>query len=71
MGLSAAVQAQLDSIYATGRWTVWHFPKMYDLAKEKLEGRVLYWYLAEGLIVGRLSGVRDTDEIIATIEKSL
>ncbi len=50
LGLSAAVQAQLDSIYATGRWTVWRFPKMYDLAKEKLEGRVLYWYLAEGLI---------------------
>ena len=50
LGLAAAVQAQLDSIYATGRWTVWRFPKMYDLAKEKLEGRVLYWYLAEGLI---------------------
>ena len=50
LGLSAAVQAQLDSIYATGRWTVWHFPKKYKLAKKKLEGRVLYWFLAEELI---------------------
>ena len=50
LGLSAAVQAQLDSIYATGRWTVWHLPKKYKLAKKKLEGRVLYWYLAEELI---------------------
>ena len=50
LGLSVAVQAQLDSVYATGRWTVWHLPKKYKLAKKKLEGRVLYWYLAEELI---------------------
>ena len=50
LGLSTTVQAQLDSVYATGRWTVWRFPKKYDLAKEKLEGRVLYWFLAEELI---------------------
>ena len=56
LGLSAAVQAQLDSIYATGRWTVRHFTKRYDLAKEKLKGRVLYWFLAEGLIRGFKQG---------------
>ena len=52
LGLADAIQAQLDSIYATGRWTVWHFSKRYDLAKKKLEGRVLYWFLAEEVISG-------------------
>ena len=45
--LSDAAQAQLDSIYAAGRqW----FGTRSDLAKEKLEGRVLYWFLAGELI---------------------
>ena len=52
LGLADATQAQLDSIYATGRWTAWHFSKRYDLAKKKLEGRVLYWFLAEEVISG-------------------
>ena len=53
LGLSAATQAQLDSLYAEigsrislGVW------RPYDLAKQKLEGRVLYWYLAGELIDG-------------------
>ena len=52
LGLSGAVQAQLDSITtgppARKRFT--SFSARYDLAKEKLEGRVLYWFLAEELI---------------------
>ncbi|MDE2812480.1 MAG: TlpA disulfide reductase family protein, partial [Gemmatimonadota bacterium] len=47
LGLSEAAQAQLDSIYAgKGHW----FGSRYNLAKEKLEGRVLYWFLAGELI---------------------
>ena len=53
LGLSAATRAQLDSLYAEigsrislGVW------RSYDLAKQKLEGRVLYWYLAGRLIDG-------------------
>ena len=47
LGLPDAAQAQLDSIYAAGRqW----FGTRSDLAKEKLEGRVLYWFLAGELI---------------------
>ena len=47
LGLSEAVQAQLDSIYAEkGLW----FGSSYNLAKEKLEGRVLYWFLAGEMI---------------------
>ena len=56
LGLSDAIQAQLDSIYAKGEWTTWNFSKRYDLAKEKLEGRVLYWFLAEEVISGFKSG---------------
>ena len=53
LGLSEAIQAQLDSIYKhKRRRIIWGFPKMYDLAKEKLEGRVLYWFLAGVLIDG-------------------
>ncbi len=52
LGLSEVTQAELDSIYAKRRWSVWHFPRRYDLAKEKLEGRVLYWYLAGEVING-------------------
>ena len=44
LGLSEAVQAQLDSIYAA------EDSYRYNLAKEKLEGRVLYWFLAGELI---------------------
>ena len=56
LGLSAAVQAQLDSIATpTGIVTLesWSSTSArYDLAQEKLEGRVLYWFLAEDLIRG-------------------
>ena len=56
LGLSAAVQAQLDSIATpTGIITLesWSSTSArYDLAQEKLEGRVLYWFLAEDLIRG-------------------
>ena len=56
LGLSGAVQAQLDSMTTTtGPVTLktWNsFSARYDLAKEKLEGRVLYWFLAEDLIQG-------------------
>ena len=45
--LPEAALAQLDSIYAgKGHW----FGSRYNLAKEKLEGRVLYWFLAGELI---------------------
>ena len=47
LGLSDAAQVQLDSIYAEGGgWLVYR----YNLAKEKLEGRVLYWFLAGELL---------------------
>ena len=53
LGLSEATQAQLDSIYKHKRRRImWDFPRRYDLAKEKLEGRVLYWFLAGVLIDG-------------------
>ena len=53
LGLPEAIQAQLDSIYKNKRRRViWSFPKRYDLAKEKLEGRVLYWFLAGEVISG-------------------
>ena len=48
LGLSEAAQAQLDSIYAADR-REW-FSYRYNLAKEKLEGRVFYWFLAGELI---------------------
>ena len=53
LGLSEAVQAQLDSI-ATGTYKrrTWSFSNRYGLAKEKLEGRVLYWFLAGEVIRG-------------------
>ena len=44
LGLSEAVQAQLDSIYAA------ESSYRSNLAKEKLEGRVLYWFLAGELL---------------------
>ena len=47
LGLSEAAQAQLDSIYADRGP---RFGSSYNLAKEKLEGRVLYWFLAGEMI---------------------
>ena len=53
LGLSDAVQAQLDSVYKyKERRNSYSFPKRYDLAKKKLEGRVLYWFLAQEVIRG-------------------
>ena len=45
--LSEAALAQLDSIYADRGP---RFGSSYNLAKEKLEGRVLYWFLAGEMI---------------------
>ena len=44
LGLSEAIQAQLDSIYAA------ESSYRYNLAQEKLEGRVLHWFLAGELL---------------------
>ena len=53
LGLSAATRTRLDSLYADTESQTWMQPwRQYDLAKEKLEGRVLYWYLAHQLIDG-------------------
>ena len=51
LGLSETAQSQLDSIYA-GPWMrrVSFGGKRYDLAKQKLDGRVLYWFLAGELV---------------------
>ncbi len=51
IGLERAVRVQLDSIYAR-KSGILQFSRRYDLAKEKLEGRVLYWFLAGQLIMG-------------------
>ena len=54
LGLSGAVQAQLDSM-TTGNRTLktWNSSSArYDLAEEKLTGRVLYWFLAGEVIRG-------------------
>ena len=50
LGLSQAVQAKLDSIYAIKKRTITMLPRVFDLAEQKLNGRVRYWYLAEQLI---------------------
>ncbi len=42
----------LDKVADKGHQTGWLFPKRYDLAKKKLEGRVLYWFLAGELTRG-------------------
>ncbi|MDE2733837.1 MAG: TlpA disulfide reductase family protein [Gemmatimonadota bacterium] len=58
LDLSPATQAQLDSIFAGPS-----FPfspgaaERYDLAKQKLEGRVLYWFLAVELMNGIRHGL--------------
>ena len=59
-GLSAADQAQLDSIYA-GPWMrrISFGGKRYELAKQKLDGRVLYWFLARDLVNGFERGHTD------------
>ena len=60
LGLSEAVQAKADSIYSAP-WSrigkSW-FEKQYDLAQEKLEGRVLYWFLA-GMLVDGFAHLRE------------
>ena len=57
LGLSPAGQAQLDSIFAGPIFVI---PRggaeRYDLAKQKLQGRVLYWFLAGELRDGIISG---------------
>ena len=51
LGLSQEAAARLDSIYAhTDPGWGRRVPKRYDLAGERLEGRVLYWFLARELI---------------------
>ena len=53
LGLSDAVQAQLDSIFAGPSFSIMlGAPERYDLAKRKLQGRVLYWFLAGELLDG-------------------
>ena len=60
LGLSEAAQAQLDSIYAAPWMRRISFGgKRYDLAKQKLDGRVLYWFLAGELINGFERGHTD------------
>ena len=47
LGLSEAVQTQLDSIFAGPSFSIMlGSPERYDLAQQKLQGRVLYWFLA-------------------------
>ena len=47
LGLSPATQTQLDSIFAGPRFPLYiGYSERYDLAKQKLQGRVLYWFLA-------------------------
>ena len=47
LGLPEETQAQLDSIFAGPSFSIMlGSPERYDLAKQKLQGRVLYWFLA-------------------------
>ena len=53
LGLSEAVQAQLDSIFAGPSFPIFRrTPERYDLAQQRLQGRVLYWSLARELMLG-------------------
>ena len=53
LGLSPATQAQFDSIFAGPSFPVLGgATERYDLAKQKLQGRVLYWFLAGELRAG-------------------
>lgn len=59
-GLSEAAQSQLDSIYAAPWMRRISFGgKRYALAKQKLDGRVLYWFLAGELVNGFERGHTD------------
>ena len=52
-GLSEETQAQLDSIFAGPSFSIMlGAPERYDFAKQKLQGRVLYWFLARELMDG-------------------
>ena len=47
LDLSPATQAQLDSIFAGSSFPIFGGAgERYDLAQQKLQGRVLYWFLA-------------------------
>ena len=53
LGLSPSIQSQLDSIFAGPSFPVLGgATERYDLAKQKLQGRVLYWFLAGELRIG-------------------
>ena len=53
LDLSPATQAQLDSIFAGPSFPVFQgATERYDLAQQKLQGRVLYWFLAGELRIG-------------------
>ncbi len=53
LGLSEETQAQLDSIFAGPSFRIYlGTPERYDLAQQKLQGRVLYWSLARELMLG-------------------
>ncbi len=53
LGLSEETQAQLDSIFAGPSFPIFRgIPERYDLAQQKLQGRVLYWSLARELMLG-------------------
>jgi len=53
LGLSPTVQAQLDSIFAGPSFRIYTgTPERYDLAPQRLQGRVLYWSLARELMLG-------------------
>ena len=59
-GLAEAAQSQLDSIYAAPWMRRISFGgKRYALAKQKLDGRVLYWFLAGELVNGFERGHTD------------
>ena len=52
LGLTLAAQTKLDSIYAIKTRTISMLPRTFNLAEKKLNGRVLYWFLAGQLIRG-------------------
>ena len=59
LGLSPAVQAQLDSIFAGRSFSPFlGAVERYDLARQKLQGRVLYWFLAGELRNGIKHGFK-------------
>ena len=53
LGLSEETHAQLDSIFAGPSFPIFRrTPERYDLAPQRLQGRVLYWSLARELMLG-------------------